>query len=456
VSHGRAALGAVLLILASVSLAAPKQPAPKTEAPAASPPATRSGPVHVARISGSINPASSDYLQRSIAQSEAEGAALLVIELDTPGGLVASTKDIIQAMLSARVPIAVYVAPQGAWAGSAGTFITIAAHVAAMAPGSSIGAAHPVGIGGGREGEGDKGGDVAGQKAENLLAAFMESIAKERERNVEWAVKAVRESVAVTADEALRLKVIDLVATDRTALLKQIDGREIRMGAERVKLAIADSPQRELPMPLLTRFLNVIVDPNVAVLLLMAGALLLYVEFNQPGLIAPGVVGGACVLLALIAMQVLPFSWLGLLLLVGGLALMGAEAYVGSYGVLFAAGIACLLIGGSLVFDRPELSDLDVDFWSVLLPAALALGAFGALVVFAIGRTLVRPQTAGVGELLGMVGRATTALGPEGTVFVRGEYWRARSTEPVAAEERVEILGVTGLELTVRRAPPEG
>jgi membrane-bound serine protease (ClpP class) len=459
VSHRRAALGAGLLVLlASVSLAAPKQPAiaaSKSAELAAAPPATRSGPVHVARISGSINPASSDYLQRSIAQSEADGAALLVIELDTPGGLVASTKDIIQAMLSARVPIAVYVAPQGAWAGSAGTFITIAAHVAAMAPGSSIGAAHPVGIGGG-EGEGGKGGDVAGQKAENLLAAFMESIAKERERNVEWAVKAVRESVAVTADEALRLKVIDLVATDRAELLKQIDGREIRLGAERVKLAIASSPQRELPMPLLTRFLNVIVDPNVAVLLLMAGALLLYVEFNQPGLIAPGVVGGACVLLALIAMQVLPFSWLGLLLLVGGLALMGAEAYVGSYGVLFAAGIACLLVGGTLVFDRPELSDLDVDFWSVLLPAALALGAFGAIIVFAIGRTLARPQTAGVGELLGMVGRATTPLGPEGTVFVRGEYWRARATESVAADERVVILGVTGLELTVRRAPPEG
>jgi len=451
VSYRPAALCAVAwLLLAPPSLAAPKESA----APAV-PAATRSGPVHVARIAGSINPASSDYLQRSIAESEVAGAALLVIELDTPGGLVASTKDIIQAMLNAHVPIAVYVAPQGAWAGSAGTFITIAAHIAAMAPGSSIGAAHPVGIGGGGSGEGEKGGDVGAQKAENLLAAFMESIAKERNRNVEWAVKAVRESVAVTAEEALRLHVIDLVAADRAELLRKIDGREVRLGAERVKLAIANAPVRELPMPLLTRFLNVIVDPNVAVLLLMAGALLLYVEFNQPGLVAPGIVGGVCVVIALIAMQVLPFSWLGLLLLVGGLALMGAEAYIGSYGVLFAAGIACLLIGGSLVFDRPELSDLDVDFWSVLLPAALALAAFGLLVVVAVGQSMRRPQTAGVGELLGMVGRATTALGPQGTVFVRGEYWRARATEPVAAEERVEILGVSGLELTVRRAPPD-
>jgi membrane-bound serine protease (ClpP class) len=446
----RAALAVLALALAVPGAAAPKE----APAPAAVP---RGGPVYVARIAGSINPASSDYLKRSIAQSEAENAAILVIELDTPGGLVASTKDIIQSMLNARVPVVVFVSPQGAWAGSAGTFITIAAHVAAMAPGSSIGAAHPVGIGGGGgggEGE-DKEKDVASQKAENLLAAFMESIAKERDRNVEWAVKAVRESVAVTAEEALRLKVIDLVATDRADLLRKIDGREVRLGDGRAKLAIANATQRELEMPLLTKIFNVIVDPNVAVLLLAAGGLLLYIEFNQPGLVAPGIVGAVCIVLALIAVEALPFSWVGLLLVLTGLALMGAEAYVSSYGVLFALGLACFLLGGTMAFDRPELSDLDVDFWSVLVPTAGALAGFGALVVFAIGRTLRRPQTAGVGEMLGMVGRAATALGPEGTVFVRGEYWRARATEPVAAEERVEIVGVSGLELTVRRAPPE-
>lgn len=451
----RSALAAVLAV-AVVSLGvlpAAAAPQPAKSAPEGLP---RSGAVHVARVSGSINPASADYIRKSITRSEQAGAALLLIELDTPGGLVASTKDIIQAMLAARVPVAVYVAPQGAWAGSAGTFIAMAAHIAAMAPGSSIGAAHPIGIGGsgGSEGE-EKQRDVAGEKAENLLAAYIESIAKERGRNVEWAVKAVRESVAVTAEEALRLRVIDLVAPDRAGLLREIDGREVEVGGQRFRLAIAQSAQHEVEMSILIRFLHFLFDPNVVTLLLMGGALLLYIEFNQPGLVAPGVAGAICLVLALMGVQVLPFSWLGLLLLVGGLGLLAGEAVVGSYGVLFAAGIACILLGGSLVFDRPEMSDLDVDFWSVLVPAAAALGICGALVALAVGRTHGRPQTAGVGELLGMVGRTATALGPEGTVFVRGEYWRARATEPVAADERVEVLGVSGLELTVRRAPPD-
>jgi len=445
-----AALGAALLALAAAAAVSAAPRAGQPELP------RRSGPVNVARISGSINPASADYLRKAIARSESDGASILLIELDTPGGLVASTKDIIQAMLAARVPVVVYVAPQGAWAGSAGTFITIAGHVAAMAPGSSIGAAHPVGIGGGSPGEGEKGGDVSSKKAENLLTAFIESIAKERERNVEWAAKAVRESVAVTAEEALRLHVIDLVAADRDELLEKLDGREVKLAGERVVLALAGAAQRELPMSPLTRFLNVLVDPNVAVLLLMAGMLGLYVEFNQPGTLVPGIVGGVCLLLALVAMQILPFSWLGLMLLGGGIALLAAEAYFASYGLLFAAGLALILLGGSMLFDRPDVSDLDVDFWSVLVPAVAGLGVFGGLVVYAVGRILGRPQTAGVGELLGMVGTADTALGPEGTVFVRGEYWRAKATEPVAAKERVEVVSVHGLELTVRRAPHEG
>jgi len=160
--------------------------------------------------------------------------------------------------------------------------------------------------------------------------------------------------------------------------------------------------------------------------------------------------------LALVAMQILPFSWLGLLLVAAGVALLAAETYFASYGLLFAGGLALILLGGSMLFDRPELSDLDVDFWSVLVPAVVALGAFGGLVIYAVGRTLGRPQTAGVGELLGLMGIATTPLGPEGTVFVRGEYWRAKATEPVAEKERVEVVSVRGLELTVRRAPPEG
>jgi membrane-bound serine protease (ClpP class) len=419
-------------------------------------PVTRTGHLNVVTIDGSINPASSDYLQKAIAESEADGAAALLLELDTPGGLVASTKDIIQAMLNARVPIIVYVAPQGAWAGSAGTFITIAGNVAAMAPGSSIGAAHPVGIGGGAPPEDEKGesSDPGARKAENLLAAFIESIAEQRKRNVEWAAKAVRESVAVTADKALELGVIDIVAATRSDLLTQLLEHPFPFEGETVVLDVATSRQRLIEMDALTRVLNVIVDPNVAVLLLMAGLLGLYIEFNQPGTLVPGVVGAACLLLALIAMQILPFSWIGLLLIAAGIALLVAEIFVTSYGVLFAAGVICFLIGGSMVFDRPDLSDLNVSFWPVLVPTVAGMALFGGLVVYAVGRTLGRRQESGVSELIGMTGVAATGLDPTGTVFIRGEYWNARADEPIEAEERVEATAVRGLELMVRRARP--
>jgi membrane-bound serine protease (ClpP class) len=419
-------------------------------------PVTRTGHLNVATIDGSINPASSDYLQKAIAESETDGAAALLLELDTPGGLVASTKDIIQAMLNARVPIIVYVAPKGAWAGSAGTFITIAGNVAAMAPGSSIGAAHPVGIGGGAPSDDEDGEstDQGARKAENLLAAFIESIAEQRKRNVEWAAKAVRESVAVTADKALELGVIDIVAATRSDLLTQLLEHPFEFDGEMVVLDVADAPQRPIAMDTLTRVLNVIVDPNIAVLLLMAGLLGLYVEFNQPGSIVPGVIGAVCLLLALIAMQILPFSWIGLLLIAAGIALFVTEIFVTSYGVLFAAGVICFLIGGSMIFDRPDLSDLNVSFWPVLVPAVAGMALFAGLVVYAVGRTLGRRQESGVSELIGMTGIATTELDPHGTVFIRGEYWRAMADEAIGAQERVEATAVEGLELRVRRAGP--
>lgn len=414
------------------------------------------GAAHVnqIRVAGTINPVSSEYIQKAIATSERDGAAALLIELDTPGGLVSATKDIIQAMLNARVAVIVYVAPRGAWAGSAGTFITLAGHVAAMAPGTSIGAAHPVGVGapGGGQPEQEKGGDVAGEKAENLLAAYIESIARERDRNVEWAVKAVRESVAIPADEALRLRVIDLVAASRTELLAAAEGREVEVAGEVRPLAVRDAEVRVIEMTLVERVLHVLASPDVAVLLLMAGILGLYVEFSNPGLLIPGVAGATCVVLGLIALQILPFSWLGLILFVTGLGLLVAEVVLGTYGVLFALGIACLLVGGSMLFDVPEMGGLDVSFWSVLLPAVTGLALFGALVVFGVGRTARRRQTAGVDELIGMLGRADETLAPEGRVFVRGEYWGATAEAPVAAGERVEVVAVEGMRLRVRPA----
>jgi membrane-bound serine protease (ClpP class) len=405
-------------------------------------------------VDGSINPASSDYIQHAIDTSEQDGAAALMIELDTPGGLLSSTKDIIQAILNARVPVIVYVAPRGAWAASAGTFITLAGHIAAMAPGTSIGAASPISATGGGD-ERDKEGeriDVAQQKAEKFTSAFIESIAKERNRNVEWAVKAVEEAEAITQDEALELGVIDLVAPNRTALLEDVDGREVMVDGEPVVLAVAGAPVKMIEMTTLQRLFNFLASPDIAVVLVMAGLLGLYIEFNQPGLLLPGIVGGVCLVLAAIAFQILPFSWVGLLLILAGLGLVAAEIFVSSYGLLMVVGLACFLLGGTMLFDMPEASDLQVSFWSVLVPAVAGFAVFAGLVIYAVGNSFMRRQTAGVDELIGMLGRSDTALQPDGRVFVRGEYWNASSDEEIAANEKVEVTAVEGMRLRVRRA----
>jgi membrane-bound serine protease (ClpP class) len=410
--------------------------------------------INVVTIDGSINPASSDYIQKAITQSESDGATALLVELDTPGGLLSSTKDIIQAILNADVPVVVFVSPQGAWAASAGTFITLAAHVAAMAPGTSIGAASPVNVsgGGGERDEENERTDVAAQKAEKFTAAFIESIAKKRDRNVEWAVKSVREAEAIAQDEALDLGVIDVVADDREALLEMIDGREVELNGESRALETADAEVRFIEMDRLTRLFNFLASPDVAVLLAMAGMLCLYIEFNQPGMIVPGVIGAICLILAGIAFQILPFSWVGLMLVILGLGLFVAEIFVTSYGLLFAAGVVCFLLGGSMVFDMPETSDLNVSFWSVLVPITLAFAVFAGAVVFAVGRTFARGQTAGVDELIGLQGEAQTALDPDGRVFVRGEYWNARADESIGEGEPVLVSAVEGMRLRVRRA----
>jgi membrane-bound serine protease (ClpP class) len=410
--------------------------------------------VNVITVAGSINPASSDFIQNAIAESEADNATALLIQLDTPGGLLASTKDIIQAILNARVPVVVFVSPRGAWAASAGTFITLAAHVAAMAPGTSIGAASPVsaGGGGGERGEDDERTDVALEKAEKFTMAFIESIAKERDRNVEWALSAVREAEAIPQDEALKLGVIDVVANDRADLFAKIDGRKIRMNGGERTLELAHAEVREIEMAPLTRLFNFLASPDVAMLLVMAGLLGLYVEFQQPGMLMPGIIGAICLVLAAIAFQILPFSWVGLLLILLGMGLMVAEIFVTSFGLLFAGGILCFLLGGSMLFDMPEVSDLTVSFWSVLLPGVAGFGVCAAFILYAVGRSLRRAQMSGVSELVGLVGRASTALSLEGKVFVRGEYWTAEADEEIPAGERVEVTAVDGMRLRVRRS----
>jgi membrane-bound serine protease (ClpP class) len=408
-------------------------------------------------INGVISAATADFVERALAESEEQGAVALLIAIDTPGGVLEPTKFIVQSLLNAQIPTIVYVSPQGAWAASAGTFITMAGHVAAMAPGTSIGAASPVG--GGTSDERDEDGkrtDVMGQKIENFTSAFIEAIADERDRNVEWAAQAVREAVAVGADEAVELDVVDLVARDREELFEKISGMQVMVDGEPRTLQLVGLEVREIERTGLERVFDFIANPNVAMFLMMGAMLGLMLEFNSPGIFIPGAIGLGCLVLAVFAFDLLPFSYLGLVLIAVGIGLMVAELFVSSFGVLFAGGVVCFIAGGAMLFDVPEVSDVKVDFWPVLMPMAAALALVGGAGIYAIGRSFKRAQTAGVSELIGLVGRADTQLAPDGRVFVRGEYWNARSDETIAAETAVEVMAVEGMLLRVRRAQARG
>ena len=428
------------------------------------------GDLFVVRVDGSINPASADYLMNGIAQAEAAGASAVLIELDTPGGLVSATQDIIQAMLNSTVPTIVFVTPRGATATSAGTFITLAANVAAMMPGTSIGAAHPVSLFGGapppaqdEDVEGATDGtekDVVTQKMENYLAAYVESIAKQRSRNVEWAKDAVINSVAVTAEEALELNVIDFVVNSREELLTALEGSVVELNGKEAILSLAGAKEVLIEKTLLQAIFDFLSDPNVATILLAIGAIGLYMEFQSPGLIVPGTVGVSALILLGFALQILPFSWAGMLFMLVGIGLLIAELFVVSFGLLFAAGIGCFLIGGTMIFDRPEVSDLTVDFWQVLFPLTVAMSIFGAVIAYTLGRTMFAQHTVGVEEMVGLVGRCETSVpaaggddqAGRGKVFVRGEYWNCTSDESIATGQPVEVLEVRGLTLRVKKA----
>ena len=374
-------------------------------------------------------------------------------------------------MLNSSVPTIVFVSPRGATATSAGTFITLAANVAAMMPGTSIGAAHPVSLFGGSPSpanpQQEKGGDgeasessgaaqdVVGQKMENYLAAYVESIAKQRHRNVEWAQDAVRTSQAVTSEKALELGVIDLVANSRADLLAAIEGRVVDVDGKDRTLALAGHVVVPVEKTVVQAIFDFLTDPNLAFILFAIGAAGLYMEFQSPGLILPGAVGVVCLVLLGFSMQILPFSWVGAVLVLVGVALLVAEIFVISFGLLFVAGISCFLIGGTMVFDRPEVSDLTVSFWQVLVPIAAAITSMGAIIAVSLGKSIVSKQTAGVDEMIGLVGQVEAPIDStskkKGKIFVRGEYWNAEAEESILAGESVTVESVVGLTLRVRR-----
>jgi membrane-bound serine protease (ClpP class) len=442
------ALGRALALLASIGL----------------PTLAGAQTVAVIRIDGGINPAIGDYVESSLAQATADGAVALVIELDTPGGLVSTTKDIVTAILNAKIPVVVFVSPRGAWAASAGTFITLAGHVAAMAPGSTIGAAHPVSLGGSnprapepaKEGEKEtpRQGDFMDEKVENMTTAFIKAIAKERQRNVEWASEAVLRSVAINASEALEHNVIDLIANDLDDLLQKIDGRTVVVAGRDVTLQTKNARVERIAMGFLNRIFAVIADPEIVGLLFMLGVLGLYVELQNPGLVLPGVLGAICLLLAATALQVIPFNWLGLMLVIGGIALLIAEIHVASFGLLFSVGLVALAWGAWLVFRVPELSDLALPFWRAIFPAVASLAAVLGVLAWNVSRAQARPQFSGAERLATEIGVADSDLAPEGLVLVQSELWKAVADAPVRRGEKVRILSVNGLELRVRRAEP--
>jgi membrane-bound serine protease (ClpP class) len=402
--------------------------------------------VDVITIDGGINPAVDDFIRERLAESHREGAQALVIELDTPGGLLTSTKSIVKELLGAPLPVIVYVAPAGASATSAGVFVTMSAHVAAMAPGTTIGAAHPVDAGGG-----DVGGDMRA-KVENFAVSFGRTIAERRGRNVAWAEKAVRDSVSITESDAVKKDVVDLVADDLRGVLAQATGRRVEIGDKPVTLTFApDVEIVRFEMRLKHRVLDLIADPNVAYLLFMAGLLGLYFEFANPGVVFPGVVGGICLLLALAAFQVLPINSTGLLLLLLAVALMVAEMFVPSFGILGVGGIVAFALGSLLLFDTPD-STIAVAR-PIIAAAVLTVSTFMLAIGYLVLRTQRRRPATGAEGLVGERGIVREAVGSSGKIFVHGEYWNAVSETPLQVGDHIEVVRVEpGLRLRVRRA----
>jgi len=384
-------------------------------------------------VDGSINPAVDDFIRESIARAKVSGARALIIQLDTPGGLLSSTRTIVKEILGAPVPVMVYVAPSGAGAGSAGVFITMAGHIAAMAPGTNIGAAHPV-AGGGQEVKG-----VMGEKIENFTASFSETIAQKRGRNTEWAIQAVRKSVSITEKEALKKNVIDIVAKDIDDLLMQAEGRKVDLDGRSQTLSLKNVRIVRHEMSLKQKILNTLADPNIAYLLLMAGILGLYMEFSHPGVIFPGVAGAICLLLALTAFQLLPFNYAGLALILLGIALLIGEAFLPSFGVLGIGGIISLALGSLLLFDT-EGSGLAVER-SIVFTAVTTLGAFMLAVSYLVYRSQKSKPTLGIEGLIGEIGEVRGRLSPTGKVFVHGEYWNAQADGEIEIGEKVKVVG---------------
>jgi len=421
-------------------------------------------PVALISIEGVIGPATSDFVGRSLERAAKEGAPLVVLRLDTPGGLDSSMRDIIRDIHASPVPVAAWVGPSGARAASAGTFILYASHVAAMAPATNLGAASPVAIGapsgGGKDDQdksGKKGeapaGDTMMRKATNDAAAYIRGLAQLRGRNADWAEKAVREAVSLPAAEAKKIKVIDLVADSVPALLEALEGRTVEVAGEKRKLAVRGADVNPIEPDWRTKVLAVITNPSVAYLMILVGIYALIFEFSNPGLILPGVVGAICILIAMYAFQLLPVNYAGLALLLLGIAFMVAEVWVATHGALAIGGLVAFVIGSIMLLDT-DVPQFEIPY-SLIAGVTLASAAFVFMVIGMVVRSRLRPVVSGRESLLGARGEALEDIDGEGWARVQGERWRVRAQEPLRAGERLRITAVHGLVLDAARDAAE-
>ncbi len=403
-------------------------------------------PVLVMNVTGPVTPAMLDYIERGIQEAQARNAEALVITLNTPGGAVTVTQSIVQAITASDVPVVVYVAPRGAYAASAGTLITLAAHVAAMAPSTSIGAASPVGSGGADLPETEK------AKTTNILQAAVEGLAKRRgPKAVEWAGQAITQARAAASDEALSLGVIDFIASDVPDLLRQMDGFHVTVHDKDVTLHTQGAPVEPLPMTLLERFLSFITDATIAWILLIVGVNGILFELSSPGSYAPGIVGAICLLLAFYVIGALDVNYIGLLFIALAFVLFILDIKAPTHGLLTAGGILSLVLGALILFNSPVYS----VSWLAIVSVSLVTGGFFAFVVAKAVAIQRRQPTTGAEALVGATAVARTDLSPQGAVFLKGERWEAEADDgPIEAGTKVRVKAVEGFRLRVTRETP--
>jgi membrane-bound serine protease (ClpP class) len=396
--------------------------------------------VVIIELEGPINPGTAMYVSRGLEEAKKRKAVLSIIRLDTPGGLASSMRTIVKAMLNSSIPVVVYVGPKGAGAASAGVMVTVAGHIAAMAPGTNIGAAHPV-TAGGKDIE-----KTMSKKVVNDMAAYARSIAEEKGKNGKWVEKAIRESVSITADEALKKNVIDLVAKDIDELIKLLDGRKVTLPGGKVVLKTAGAKKVYYRLGFRDKVLKTISDPNIAYILMMIGLAGLYFELSHPGAIFPGVIGAISLILAFYSFQTLPVNYAGLLLIVLAVIFFLAEIKVTSYGILSIGGLISLTLGSIMLFE-----DVGVSL-KLMMPTILLVGGFFVVVAALAFRAYRRRPKGGSEGLVGEMGTVRERIDPEGLIFVHGEYWRARAAERLEPGDSVEVESVDGLVLRVRKS----